>query len=102
METLGHNIFLFVGALLFSCGIITVLTKKNAIMMLIGVELMLNAANINLVFFSRFDPGLQGQMMALFIMVVAAAEAAVGLAIFLKVFQHFKTADPDMAGTMKN
>ncbi|MFN6944731.1 MAG: NADH-quinone oxidoreductase subunit NuoK [Cytophagaceae bacterium] len=102
MEFIDQNIYFFISTILFSTGIITVLTKKNAVMMLIGVELMLNAANVNLVYFSRLDPFLlQGQFMTLFIMVVAAAEASVGLAIIVKLFEHLKTSDPDAAHSMK-
>lgn len=88
------NFVLFLGALLFCCGLYVVATKKNAIMVLIGIELMLNAANINLVTFSAFDPGeLQGQVFSLFIITVAAAEAAIGLALVVKVYQYFKSSD---------
>lgn len=88
------NFLLFLGAILFSCGLFVVITKKNVIMVLIGIELMLNAANINLVAFSAFDPGeLQGQIFTLFIITVAAAEAAVGLALVVKVYQYFRSSD---------
>lgn len=84
--------FLFVSAALFSIGLAVVIIKKNIIMILIGLELMLNAANINLVAFSSHDSQLlQGQMFALFVIVVAAAETAVALAIAFKVYQQFKT-----------
>lgn len=86
--------FLILGAILFSIGMITVLTKKNAIVVLLGVELILNAANINLVAFSRYDPlNLQGQVFSLFVIVIAAAEAAVALAIILKVYQLYNTSN---------
>jgi NADH:ubiquinone oxidoreductase subunit K len=88
--------YLWLGAFLFCVGVATVLTRRNAILMLIGVELILNAANLNLVAFSRYDPArLQGQMFALFVMVVAAAEVAVALAILLKVYRLFNTANLD-------
>jgi NADH:ubiquinone oxidoreductase subunit K len=84
--------YLILSAILFSIGIITVLIKKNAIVVLMGIELMLNAANINLVAFSQYDPvRLQGQMFSLFVIVIAAAEAAIALAIVLKVYSFFKT-----------
>jgi NADH:ubiquinone oxidoreductase subunit K len=93
---------LILGALLFCIGLIVVVTRKNAIAVLIGIELMLNAANINLVVFSQFDPNqLQGQIFVLFIITVAAAEAAVALAIVLKVFHYFKTADLDKINELK-
>jgi len=94
--------FLFVGAALFSIGIGIIMTKKNAIMILIGVELILNAANINLVAFSQYDrPLMAGNMFALFVIVVAAAEAAVALAIILRVYQFYKTANIDEINQLK-
>lgn len=93
---------LILGAILFCIGLFVVLTRKNAIAVLIGVELMLNAANINLVAFSHFDPDLlQGQVFALFVITVAAAEAAVALAIVVKVYQYFQTADLDKISELK-
>ncbi|HYG39164.1 MAG TPA: NADH-quinone oxidoreductase subunit NuoK [Cytophagales bacterium] len=85
--------FLYIGAALFALGIVIIITKKNAIMVLMGIELLLNAANINLVAFSRHDPSIQGQFFALFVIVVAAAEASVALAIVLRVYDHFRTAE---------
>ncbi|MCC5920708.1 MAG: NADH-quinone oxidoreductase subunit NuoK [Cyclobacteriaceae bacterium] len=94
--------FLVLAAALFLVGLAIVITKKNAIVVLMGVELMLNAANINLVSFAYFDPILmQGHFLALFVMVVAAAEAAVGLAIIIKVYQYFKTSDLDKITELK-
>ena len=88
------NFLLFLSVILFCCGLYVVITKKNVIMVLIGIELMLNAANVNLIAFSVFDPGeLQGQVFSLFIITVAAAEAAVGLALVVKVYQYFKSSD---------
>ena len=89
------SIYLLLSAALFSVGLAVALTKRNAIVVLMGIELMLNAANINLVVFSQNDPDLQGQVFALFIIVVAAAESVVALAIILKVYQHFKTIHLD-------
>ncbi len=84
---------LLLSAILFSLGILAVITKRHAVVVLMGIELIFNAANLNLVAFSRYDPNLmQGQVFALYVMVVAAAEAAVALAIVLRVYQHFKTA----------
>ncbi|WP_040398391.1 NADH-quinone oxidoreductase subunit NuoK, partial [Cesiribacter andamanensis] len=80
MIPLSH--YLILATLLFCIGLAVVLTRRNAIAVLIGLELMLNAANINLVAFSRYDGALlQGQLFALFVIVVAAAEAAVALAL---------------------
>ena len=101
MITLHH--YLLISALLFCIGLFAVITKRNAIMMLMGIELMLNAANINLVGFSKFDAQmLQGQMFALFVIVVAASEAAVGLAIILRVYGLFKTANLDEIDQLKH
>ncbi len=81
-------------AVLFSLGILAVITKRHAVVVLMGIELIFNAANLNLVAFSRYDPELmQGQLFSLFVIVVAAAESAVALAIVLRVYQHFKTAN---------
>ena len=93
---------LILGVALFCIGLLVVLTRKNAIAVLIGIELMLNASNINLVAFSHFDPDLlQGQIFALFVITVAAAEAAVGLAIVVKVYQYFQTAELDQLNQLK-
>jgi NADH-quinone oxidoreductase subunit K len=100
--TLTH--FLVVGALLFALGLVTVATRRNAVGVLMGVELILNGANVNLVAFNRYsDPagGLSGQVFALFVIVLAAAEAAVGLAIVLTIFQSFRTIDVRIADTMR-
>ena len=87
--------FLIIGIALFSIGMTTVIIKKNAIFVLLGIELMLNGANVNLIGFSRYDPQIQGQIFALFVIVVAAAEAAVGLAIIFKVYQYFNSSNLD-------
>ncbi|MBF9255364.1 NADH-quinone oxidoreductase subunit NuoK [Pontibacter sp. 172403-2] len=85
---------LILSAVLFSLGILAVITKRHAVVVLMGIELIFNAANLNLVAFSRHDPSLlQGQLFSLFVMVVAAAEAAVALAIVLRVYQYFRTAN---------
>jgi NADH-quinone oxidoreductase subunit K len=94
--------YLVVAAALFSIGIAVIITKRNAIAVLIGIELILNAVNLNLVAFSQYDPvRLSGQMLSLFVMVVAAAESAVALAILLKVHRHYQTADLDKINSMK-
>ena len=100
IPTLSH--FLAVAAILFALGLFTVLTRRNAVAVLMGVELMLNAANINLIAFNKFIVGgLTGQTFALFIIVLAAAEAAVGLAIVLSIFHTFKTIDVRAADLMR-
>lgn len=95
--------YLAVGAILFSLGIFCVLTRKNAIGILLGIELILNAAGINFVAFSKFRTGLiDGQMVALFIMLIAAAEAAVALAVILRFYRLKQTIDADEASIMRN
>lgn len=98
----GLTHFLVVSALLFSLGIMAVLSRKNVIMVLMGVELILNSANINLIAFSRFtELSLDGQMIGLFIIIIAAAEAAVALAIVLNVYNRFKTINLDEINLLK-
>ena len=92
MISLEH--FYVLSALLFAVGLAIVITRKNAIFILMGIELMLNAANINFVAISK-GTDLSGQLFALFVIVVAAAEAAVGLAIILTVYRRFKTINLD-------
>jgi len=87
---------LFLSALLFSAGMVVVIIKRNAIMILLGIELMLNASNLNLIAFNQLYPEkMAGQMFVLFVIVVAVCEAAVGLAIILRVYQHYQTSVPD-------
>ncbi|MBS1109130.1 MAG: NADH-ubiquinone oxidoreductase chain [Anaeromyxobacteraceae bacterium] len=100
IPTLSH--YLAVAAILFALGLFTVLTRRNAVAVLMGVELMLNASNVNLVAFNKFVVGgLTGQTFALFVVVLAAAEAAVGLAIVLSIFHTFKTIDVRAADLMR-
>lgn len=94
--------FLFLGAILFSLGAFTVMTRKNAVGVLMGVELILNGANVNLVAFSHYVTGaLGGQIFSLFVIVIAAAEAAIALAIVLSIYQNFHTIDATRADTMR-
>ncbi len=83
---------LIVSAILFSIGVLGVLTRRNALILFMCVELMLNAVNLSFVALSRLH-GINGQVFVLFVMTVAAAEAAVGLAIVISVFRHFRTVD---------
>jgi NADH-quinone oxidoreductase subunit K len=100
MIGLGH--YLVISAALFSLGIMAVLTRKNAVNVLMGIELILNSANINLVAFSKYCAGnLHGQIFAIFIIVVAAAEAAIALAIVLSMYRIMKTVNLDRADTLK-
>jgi NADH:ubiquinone oxidoreductase subunit K len=95
--------YLLIAGILMMIGVLMVLTKKSAIMILMGIELIFNAANINMVAFNRFDRSgfLQGQVFSLFIMVVAVAEAAIALAIILKVYSYYNSSNPDEVNTMK-
>jgi len=91
-------ILLTLSSLLFVLGLLAVLTRRNAILVLIGIELMLNAANLNFIGFWRYGPtdpavDLSGPLMVLFSIAIAAAEAAVGLAIVLMVFRHTRSTD---------
>jgi NADH:ubiquinone oxidoreductase subunit K len=98
---IGIENFMIVSAALFCIGMVIIMTKKNAIVVLMGIELILNAANINLVAFSRYDDQLQGQMFALFVIVISASEAAVALAIILNLYNYLKTPDPGKADQLK-
>src|SRR4051812_1482600 len=94
--------YLILSALLLSAGLAIVITKRNTIMMLIGIELMLNASNINLIAFNRLHPqSLEGQMFALFVIVVAVCETAVGLAIILRVYRFYNSSIPDEISDLK-
>lgn len=102
MDGISINMFLGVGAILFVCGVLCMTTKRNAIGILMGVELVLNAANINLVTFSKYGMlGLDGQVMSLFVIVLAAAEAAVALAIVLSFYNNHQTVDVDQASELQ-
>ena len=93
---------LIIRAILFSFGTFTVLTRRTAISVLMGVELILNSANINYVAFSHFSSGNSaGQIYAIFVIMLAAAEAAVGLAIVLAIFQLFHSIDVEAAESLK-
>ncbi|MEO6997808.1 MAG: NADH-quinone oxidoreductase subunit NuoK [Terracoccus sp.] len=93
--------YVYLSILLFAVGAATVLLRRNAIIVFMGVELMLNASNLSLVTFSRMYGQLDGQVMALFIMVVAAAEVVVGLAIIMTIFRARRSASVDDANLLK-
>lgn len=98
----GLTHFLIVGAILFALGLMAALSKRNVIMVLMGVELILNSANINFIAFSRFtELSLDGQMIGLFVIIIAAAEAAVALAIVLNIYNRFKSINLDDISLMK-
>ncbi len=104
MSAIGLNHYLVLSAVIFSLGILCMTTKRNAIGILIGVELVLNAANINLVAFAKFrDGGLMpaGQIVALFVILLAAAEAALAIAIFMNFYNNFQTVDVDRGDELR-
>jgi NADH:ubiquinone oxidoreductase subunit K len=100
---LGLTHYLVVSALLFALGLFAVVTRRNAVTILMGVELMLNAANINLVAFNKYiAPGaMQGQIFALVVITLAACEAAVGLALVLAAYRTLQTVYVDEINLMK-
>ncbi len=101
MITLTH--FLVVSACIFCIGLYAVLAKRNAIMILVGIELMINAAILNFVAFGKYDKeNYGGQIFALFAIVLAAAAVAVGLAIILNVYRHYKTINPEKIHELKD
>ena len=93
--------YIYLATLLFIIGGATVLTRRNAIVVFMGVELMLNAANLAFVTFARLHGTLDGQVIALFVMVVAAAEVVVGLAIIMMIFRARRSASVDDANLLK-
>jgi NADH-quinone oxidoreductase subunit K len=96
--------YLFLSSLLFAIGLAGALTRRNAIIVLIGIELMLNAANLNFIAFWRFSEhpeALTGMMFVIFSIAVAAAEAAVGLALIITIYRHYKTTNVDEVNTLK-
>jgi len=96
--------YLLLSALLFSIGLAGALTRRNAILVLIGIELMLNAANLNFIAFWRYSPNpeaLHGVMFVIFAIAIAAAEAAVGLALIIAIYRHYKTTNLDKVDSMK-
>jgi len=96
--------YLIVAALLFAIGLGGALTRRSAILVLIGIELMLNAANLNLIAFWRYGPhpeALTGMMFAIFSIAVAAAEAAVGLGLIISIYRHVHTTDVEQISRMK-
>lgn len=101
--SVGLNHFLFISAVLFSLGVYIMLSRRNVVAVLMGVELILNAANINFIAFTRFGGvNLGGQMSAIFVIVIAAAEAAVALAIVLNIYKNFKSVDPAQVDSLRD
>ena len=95
--------YLMISSILFSLGIYAVITRKNAVAILMGIELILNSANINFIAFNRFGnfASLDGHVFTIFVIVLAAAEAAVALAIIINLFKNIGTVDVDKAQEMK-
>jgi len=103
MTPIGLGHFLLIGAVLFVTGVVCMAVKRNAIGVLIGVELVLNGATVNFVAFSRYERvfNIEGQVFALFTIVMAAAEAAVALGIVLNFYNNHQTVDVDTAEELK-
>jgi len=99
MITLNH--FLFLSAVLFSIGTVGIFVRRNLITLLLSVEIMLNAVNLTFVAVGRFNGSVEGQIITFFVMTVAAAEAAVGLAIVIALFRHRETLTPDAFTSLK-
>ena len=100
--TIGLGHFLAVSLIVFLLGLYCVLTRRNAIGILMGVELILNSANINYLAFSHYSAGgYDGQVFAIFVIMLAAAEAAIGLAIVLGIYQTFETIDVDATDRLR-
>jgi NADH-quinone oxidoreductase subunit K len=98
----GLTHFLIISAVLFSLGLLAVVTRRNVILVLMGIELILNSANINFVAFARFSTlALDGQLIALFVIILAAAEAAIALAIVLNIYNQFSTVNVDDVSTLR-
>ena len=100
LPPIGLPHFLTISAILFALGIYGIVTRRNAVMLLMGIELVLNAANINFVAFSRFAPAgspgmMTGQIASIFVIALAACEAAVALAIVLNIYKRFGTINVD-------
>ena len=97
-----YHHLLYLAAFLFCIGMMIVIIKRNAIMVLLGIELMLNASNLNLVAFNNQHPaGIDGQIFALFVIIVAVCEAAIGLAIVLQVYRYYQSSVPDEIADLK-
>ena len=99
MITLNH--YLFLSALLFSIGTAGVFLRRNLITLLLSVEIMLNAVNLSFVAMGRFHGSVEGQIITFFVMTVAAAEAAVGLALVISLFRHKETLSPEAFTSLK-
>ena len=100
--TVGLTHYLFLSGILFSLGLYGIVTRRNAILVLMGIELVLNSANINFIAFARYGGmRMDGQAIAVFVIVLAAAEAAIALAIILNIYQRFHTVNVDDISSLK-
>jgi len=95
------SFYLILSAILFTLGAVGVLVRRNALVMLMSVELMLNAVNLTLITYSRFRESIEGQIFVLLVMAVAAAEVAVGLSIIVSLYRHKETTDVDEINFLK-
>lgn len=100
--TIGLTHYLVISAILFSFGVFAIITRKNAIMVLMGLELILNSANLNFIAFSRFGGmNMEGHVATLFVIILAAAEVAVALAIVLNIYQNYRHINIDEVNSLK-
>lgn len=99
---IGLTHYLVISALLFTLGLFGIVSRKHSIMVLMGLELILNAANINFIAFAKFGGmNIDGHIAAIFVIILAAAEAAVALAILLNIYQHFRHVNMDEVNSLK-
>jgi len=101
MRTVPLNYYLILSAIVFSIGVIGVLVRRNLIVVLMSIELMLNAVNLTFIAFSRYLGSIEGQIAVFFVMAVAATEAVIGLAIVISVFRHHQSLDPQEMQLLK-
>jgi NADH-quinone oxidoreductase subunit K len=100
---IGIYHYLVVSAILFVLGLYALISRRNAVLLLMGIELILNACNINLIAFSKYGGlGVDGQVIAIFVILLAVAEAAIALAIILNIYQNFSTVNVDEVNNMKD
>lgn len=103
MNPIGLTTYLFVGATLFCLGLFCVLTRRNSVGILIGIELILNACNVNIVAFSRFAGNdIGGHIWAILVIILAASEAVIFLALLMAVYQNFETIDVDQISRLRD
>ncbi len=101
MAAIGLNHYLLLSAILFAIGLVGVLVRRNVILVLMSLELMFNAANINLIAVSRFQPDLTGQIFSIFTITVAAAEVAIGLGLVIALFRNKEAINVDEFNLLK-